>query len=243
MDPPERGSSEPDVDESAIASHGVDDGVRDERHNTMNEMVDSPGQIEDSPSYIAGDENPQYPYDDKNLEQARDDRYYDSPECLKDQNGSQDHEFFNAHSGGVDDEDEFAESYFDHGAMNGRHPDDHFNDGAYYENDPMQQEAPRPDFYDERYYKDDPMQQEAPGPDDYGGESDISSPIKADHLRRLGREAEESPKRSSAVAAESPMSQGSAQSISEFSHTSAMKGAQELLKRNRQRRHEQYVLF
>ena len=61
----------------------------------------------------------------QNQEQSRDDQYY---EPLKEQSGSQDHEFFNAHSGGGEDEDDYPPSSFDQQQETGRHPDD-FHEG------------------------------------------------------------------------------------------------------------------
>ena len=252
MDPP--GSQDPAVDENAVASEAMSaenpnnvsnassgyysgpadtlDVSKTESQYSTNDIMDSPGHAGDAPSYggedgVVDDEVPAYSYSDSpdkddeyfhhNREQSRDDQYYDSPEGLKDQPGSQDHEFFNAHSGGGEDEDDYPASSFEQQGHMGRHPDDQYHDGGYYEDEASPrmdlQHSPRPEYF-------------------RGGES--PSPIKMDHLRRLGTPQQQNP-----AAAASPMSQGSANSVSEYSHSSAMRGAQELLKRNRKRRHEQ----
>jgi hypothetical protein len=189
-------------DEFDTTSFQQDDGVADYSYNS-------------SPEKQVGDY-----YQD----QSREDQYYDSPEGLKDQPGSQDHEFFNAPSGGGDDDEE-DEDYdpstvpsFDPRNHMGHHPDDHnYSNGGYFDEPSSKvdlQESSGAEYY---------HQQQSP------------SPIKVDHLRRLGQKKSQH----NASAMTSPTSQASSQnSVSEYSHSSAMRGAQELLKRNRQRRQE-----
>lgn len=261
MDPPEQGSPEAAVNVSAVASEGMSQNPNNASNATSgyfgeptdtlevsqtesqysgndDNLVDSPPEhTGDAPSYggsldedaVEGDDDdqvPVYSYSESpqkgdeyyhNQAQSRDDQYYDSPEPLKDQPGSQDHEFFNAHSGGGEDEDDYPASSFEQQGQMGRHPDD-FHDGGYYEDTDVDA-SPTGEYMT-------------------GGQGESPSPINMDHLRRLGTPQQQSPARPASMAA-SPMSQGSANSVSEYSHSSAMRGAQELLKRNRQRRHEQ----
>ena len=170
-------------------------------------------------------------------EQSRDDQYYDSPEgLLPDHPGSQDHEFFNAPSGNGEEEEDYdpnvVQSFDPHEHMVG-HPDDHqfspAGSGSYYDDEASSGRLELQESSSAEYFRGGGQNGESP------------SPIKMDHLRSLGRnpqQQQQSPHRPTAMA--SPISQASSQnSVSEYSHSSAMRGAQELLKRNRQRRHEQ----
>ena len=207
-----------------------DDEAMHHRHQRMDPPEDSPRNKEMNDSIAESGHNSESYYNDQETgpygEHSADDyvyshstregQYYDSPEGIKDQPGSQDHEFFNAHSGEGDAEDgamgidpDTVVSSFDPQGHLGRHPDDQFINGEYYE------EEVDGDIQDE---------QQSP------------LPINADHLRRLGQNPQ--PKSPRAMA--SPMSAASSQnSGSEYSHSSAMRGAQELLRRNRLRRQQQ----
>jgi hypothetical protein len=176
-------------------------------------------------------------------QQSRDDQYYDdtpdgefTPDGLNEQPGSHDHEFFNAPSAGGEEDEDYAASIvssFDPQGQVGRHPDDyqHFNEGG--------------DYYEDELDSRLELQESSSSVEHFrgGDEENSPSPIKTDHLRRLGRKTEQeaSPHGPNAnVNMTSPTSLVSSQnSVSEYSHSSAMRGAQELLKRNRQRRHEQ----
>ncbi|CAB9515906.1 expressed unknown protein [Seminavis robusta] len=206
-------------------------------YGTPGTPVDAAPQY--SYSVSPGKEEDEY-YQDHHPEQSRDDQYYDTPEVmtpdgLKEQPGSQDHEFFNAPSVGEEEDDyEPASSSFDPSGHIGRHPDD-------YPPDDYQHANPgSPGYYDDEEGHSRLEVQESSSAEYFRGhEDDSPSPIKIDHLRRLGRKKGGAPHNGN-VSVTSPSSQASSQnSVSEYSHSSAMRGAQELLKRNRQRRHEQ----
>lgn len=222
--------------------------------------MDSPGQAEAAPQYDE-DGMPQYGYsfspgekgDDGyyHQDQSRDDQYYDSPDGLQNQPGSQDHEFFNAPSGGGEDDEDYEPSNassFDHQGHMGRHPDDHLQGHMARHPDDHLGPMGHPDddymghpddhqygnYYGEEEEPDARLElQESSSAEYFRGDAS-PSPIKTDRLRQLGRKKQV---QSPASAMASPQSQAS--SVSEYSHSSAMRGAQELLKRNRQRRHEQ----
>jgi len=260
MDPPEHKPREPEVDESMAVSEGASSNpnnisngggsyyshpddqpqeVSKSDSQYSNEMETSPARG-DAPSYDG--EPPAYSYSPspeksaeyyQHQEQSRDDQYYDSPDGLKEHTGSQDHEFFNAHSGGGEEEDDFdpdAVPSFDPTEHMVGHPDDqqYATNAApgYYGEDESPARLELQESSSAEYFR--------------GGHGEDSpSPIKTDHLRSLGRtSAQMSPHRPHALG--TPTSQVSSQnSVSEFSHTSAMRGAQELLKRNRLRRQQQ----
>jgi hypothetical protein len=202
------------------------------RHQRMDPPEDSPRNKEMNESIAESGHNSESYYNDPEIgpygehaaddyvysHSTREDQYYDSPEGIKDQPGSQDHEFFNAHSVEGDAEDDeivmdpdTVVSSFDPQGHIGRHPDDQFINGEYYE------------------------EQEVDGDSQHEQQSPL--PINADHLRRLGQSP---PQPKSPHAMTSPMSAASSQnSVSEYSHSSAMRGAQELLRRNRLRRQQQ----
>ena len=261
MDPPEHLPPDPEVDESVAVSGTTSPNRSHNMSNTESYYSQQPEEVSkaddsqysedhmspdrgDAPSYDEHGETPQYSYSmspDKesyyDQEQSRDDQYYDSPEQLKNTPGSQDHEFFNAPSGGGEDEEEYepsmVSSFDPHSHL--RHPDD-ITHGE------MTNEHPYDDYYDEDDPEDDSRLElkESESSDYYRGNGASPSPIKVDHLRQLGRKNQQSSPRRGTSAMASPMSQASSQnSVSEYSHSSAMRGAQELLKRNRQRRHEQ----
>lgn len=239
MDPPEELNGNNNVNDSYANSENVSAQGEASANQYRNNETMSPSRGAEDRSYqndgradYSYNSNPDEEYyDDEQL--SRNQQYYDSPDGPPQQAGSQDHEFFNAPSGGAEDvsTEGYTSSAFD--PRNMSHPEDGQMPGGYSYDD---EGSSRFQESSVEYHQHHMNQSQ-----------DSSSPIKTDHLKRLARHQQPhqqpSPTSHNGSAAAnnliSPTSQVSSQhSVSEFSHSSAMRGAQELLKRNRQRRQE-----